>query len=147
MQFVSVTSQVSLSTSFDKRVQNQKYKEKPHLSKGKESTYLFGQSLTILLNENFIEEKDYKSMQGKISLFLFLFSVQPIHVISVLVVIKRMNTVWQPRLEIRAKTVKTRVNLVPRAFSLSNMAAAAERQLNVRIDLSDLFAYADFFTG
>ena len=80
-------------------------------------------------------------------MFLFLFSVQPLHVISVLVVIERMNTVWQPRLEIRAKTVKTRVNLVPRAFSLSNMAAAAERQLNVRIDLSDLFAYADFFTG
>ena len=61
MQFVSVTSQVSfLSTSFHKKVK--KYKEKPHLSKGKESTYLFGQSLIILLNENFIEEKDYKSM-------------------------------------------------------------------------------------
>ena len=32
--------------------------------------------------------------------------------------------VWQPRLEIRAKTVKARVKLVPRVFSLSNMAAA-----------------------
>ena len=64
MQFVSVTSQVSfLSTSFHKKVK--KYKEKPHLSKGKESTYLFGQSAIILLNENFIEEKDYKIDVGK----------------------------------------------------------------------------------
>ena len=37
---------------------------------------------------------------------------------------KRYLCPWQPRLEIRAKTVKTRVNLVPRIFSLSNMAAA-----------------------
>ena len=50
--------------------------------KGKESTYLFGQSLIILLNENFIEEKDYKAMQGKISLVLVLFSVQPKHTSS-----------------------------------------------------------------
>ena len=71
MQFVSVTSQVSfLSTSFHKKVK--KYKEKPHLSKGKESTYLFGQSLIILLNENFVEEKDYKSMLWKISLVFLL---------------------------------------------------------------------------
>ena len=189
MQFISVTSQVSLSTSFHKRVK--KYKEKPHLSKGKESTYLFGRSLIILLNENFIEEKDYKQMQGKISLLFCscsLFSLytsslsslllrrfvsrmaqasatrtkrvtgdepqrtmgrvqRPVvsfppsfgrtfsskerrlgtRQISVLVVIERMKRVWQPRLEIRAKTVKTRVNLVPRVFSLSNMAAAAER--------------------
>ena len=107
MQFVSVTSQVSfLSTSFHKKVK--KYKEKPHLSKGKESTYLFGQSLIILLNENFVEEKDYKSMLWKTSLvFLLVLCSAYIHVISVLVVIEQMKRVWQPRLEIRAKTVKT----------------------------------------
>ena len=38
--------------------------------------------------------------------------------------IERVNRVWQLRLEIRAKTVKTRVNFVPRVFSLSNMAVA-----------------------
>ena len=48
-------------------------------------------------------------MYGKKVLFLFLFSVQPIHVICNFVLIERMKRVWQPRLEIRAKTVKTRV--------------------------------------
>ena len=73
MQFVSVTSQVSfLSTSFHKKVK--KYKEKPHLSKGKESTYLFGQYRSKKRITNRCREKEV--------LFLFLFSVQPIHVIS-----------------------------------------------------------------
>ena len=41
------------------------------------------------------------------SLVLLLCSA--LHVISIFVVIERMKRVWQPRSEIRAKTVKTRV--------------------------------------
>ena len=83
--------------------------KRTHLTKGKDSTYLFSQSLIIKM-KIFIEEKDYKSTQRKIkdlfSLLLFLFSVQRTHVISIFVVTKK---VWQPRSEIRAKTVKTRL--------------------------------------
>ena len=62
-----------------------------------------------------------------------------IRVISVLVVIERMKRVWKPRLEIRAQTIKTRVNLVPRSARFPTWRRG--------IDLSDLFAYGDFFTG
>ena len=84
-------------TSFYKRVK--KYKENPIIERYvKDNTYLFShQSLIITMKSS--------SMQGKIKV-LFFCSVQLLHVISIFVVIERMKRVWQPRLEIRAKTVK-----------------------------------------
>ena len=65
-------------------------------------------------------------MKGKIKvLFLFLFSVY-----TFFVVIERMKRVWQPRSEIRAKTVKTRVL----GSSLSSSLPSAAILLSERSD-------------
>ena len=80
-------------TSFYKRVK--KYKENPIIERYvKDNTYLFShQSLIIKMKSS--------SMWGK-NKRLVLLLCSALHVIS-------MKRVWQPRSEIRAKTVKTRV--------------------------------------
>ena len=87
-------------TSFYKRVK--KYKENPIIERYvKDNTYLFShQSLIIKMKSS--------SMWGK-NKRLVLLLCSALHVISIFVVIERMKRVWQPRSEIRAKTVKTRV--------------------------------------
>ena len=87
-------------TSFYKTVK--KYKENPIIERYvKDNTYLFShQSLIIKMKSS--------SMWGK-NKRLVLLLCSALHVISIFVVIERMKRVWQPRSEIRAKTVKTRV--------------------------------------
>ena len=67
---------------------------------------------------------------------LFL-SFHILHVISIFVVIERMKRVWQPRSEIRAKTVKTWV--LRSSLSSSRPSAA--------ILVCERSAYAEFFGG
>ena len=75
----------------------------------------------------------YESLGKKIKvLFLQFSAVQWIHVISIFVVIERMKRVWQPRSEIRAKTVKTRVL----GSSLSSSRPSAAILVSERSDRS-----------
>ena len=134
MQFVSVTTQVSLSTSFHKKGEK-KSKEKLHLSR--ERTALTFS--IILLNENFIEEKDYKSMYGKKSLafVLVLCSAYTRHLYSLAAAFQKFAP--KPAKRGCQDPVFHRPVRVRPYWN--------ERFLNVRIDLSDLFPCAHFSTG
>ena len=93
------------------RQKSEKVKREPIYRKER-TALTFSATSLWLLKWNLHRKKDYKSMYGRTKV-LFFCSVQLLHVIStpgsIFVVIERMKRGWQPRSEIRAKTVKTRV--------------------------------------